>query len=53
MVKDPKKYAARGGWGYALFDKDGKPADEAPLRTCLPCHQKIEARDFVFTQYAP
>src|SRR5712691_6979739 len=27
--------------------------DEAPLNTCFPCHQKIEARDFVFTHYAP
>jgi hypothetical protein len=53
MVKDSKKYAATGGWGYGQFDKDGKPADEAPLKTCFPCHQKIEARDFVFTHYAP
>jgi hypothetical protein len=53
MVKDSKKYAATGGWGYAQFDKDGKPADEAPLKTCFPCHQKIQARDFIFTRYAP
>ena len=53
MVKDSKKYAATGGWGFGQFDKDGKPADEAPLKTCFPCHQKIEARDFVFTHYAP
>src|SRR6202790_2639666 len=24
MVKDSKKYAATGGWGYAHVDKDGK-----------------------------
>ena len=53
IVKDSKKYAATGGWGYGQFDKDGKPADEAPLKTCFPCHRKIEARDFVFTHYAP
>ena len=53
MVKDSKKYAATGGWGYGQFDKDGKPADEAPLKTCFPCHLKIEARDFVFTYYTP
>jgi hypothetical protein len=29
MVKDSKRYAATGGWGYAQFDKDGVPADEA------------------------
>src|SRR3954469_20179322 len=52
MVKDSKKYAATGGWGYAQFN-DGKPADEAMLKTCYPCHQAIKARDFVFTRYAP
>lgn len=53
MVKDSKKYAATGGWGYAQFDKDGKPADEVALKTCFPCHEAIKARDFVFTHYAP
>jgi cytochrome P460 len=52
MVKDSKRYAASGGWGYAHFN-DGKPADEAMHQTCHPCHQAIEARDFVFTRYAP
>ncbi|MGB9233170.1 MAG: cytochrome P460 family protein [Terriglobales bacterium] len=53
MVKDSKKYSATGGWGYAQFNKDGKPADEAPLKTCYPCHEPAQARDFVFTHYAP
>jgi hypothetical protein len=53
MVKDSKKYAATGGWGYAQFDMEGKPADEALLKTCAPCHEPIKARDFVFTRYAP
>ena len=53
MVKDSKKYASTGGWGFAQFDKDGKPADEAVLKTCFPCHQAIKARDLVFTRYAP
>jgi hypothetical protein len=52
MVKDAKKYATTGGWGFAHFNKDGKPADEALLKTCSPCHAKA-SRDFVFTQYAP
>jgi hypothetical protein len=52
MVKDSKKYAATGGWGYGHFD-DGKPADEEVLKTCFPCHQAIESRDFVFTRYSP
>lgn len=53
MVKDSKKYAATGGWGFAQFDKDGKPADEAMLNTCFSCHAAIKARDLVFTCYAP
>jgi hypothetical protein len=52
MVKDSKKYAATGGWGFAQF-KDGKPADEALLKTCFPCHEPVKTRDFVFTHYAP
>jgi hypothetical protein len=52
MVKDTRKYAATGGWGFAQF-KDGKPADEALLKTCFPCHEPVKARDFVFTHYAP
>jgi Cytochrome P460 len=53
MVKDSKKYAATGGWGYAQFDKDGKPAPEAKLKTCFPCHEPIKARDYLFTRYTP
>jgi Cytochrome P460 len=53
MVKDSRKFAATGGWGYAQFDKDGNPADEAKLQTCYPCHTAIKDRDFVFTHYAP
>ncbi len=53
MVKDSKKYAATGGWGYAQFDKDGKFAGAAMLQSCFPCHQAVKARDFIFTRYAP
>lgn len=51
MVKDSKKYASTGGWGYGQFD-NGKSADEAVLKTCFPCHQAISGRDFVFTRYS-
>src|ERR1700679_1978065 len=51
MVKDSKKYAATGGWGYAEFI-DGKPADEAVHKTCFPCHIPAKDRDYVFTHYA-
>ncbi len=52
MVKDSKKYAATGGWGFAQF-QDGKPAGEALLKTCFPCHVPAKAHDYVFTRYAP
>jgi len=53
MVKDSKKYAATGGWGYSSFGKDGKPTDAASMQSCYPCHKAIKSRDFVFTRYAP
>src|SRR6266853_686541 len=52
MVKDSKKYAATGGWGFGDF-KDGKPSDESLHKACFPCHEPAKARDFVFSQYAP
>jgi hypothetical protein len=52
MVKDSRKYASTGGWGFAQFN-GGKPADEAVHQTCFRCHEPAKARDFVFTRYAP
>jgi len=52
MVRDSKKYATTGGWGFGHF-KDGKPGDEAFMKTCFPCHNQVKARDLVFTRYAP
>lgn len=53
MVKDSRKYAATGGWGFGRFI-DGKPADEAQHQTCFACHQaRVKNHDFVFTRLAP
>jgi hypothetical protein len=52
MVKDSKKYAASGGWGFADFT-NGKPGDEALHSKCFPCHTPVKDRDYVFTRYAP
>jgi Cytochrome P460 len=52
MVKDSKKYAASGGWGYADFT-NGKPGDQALHEKCFPCHLPAKDRDYVFTRYAP
>jgi hypothetical protein len=51
-VKDSKKYASTGGWGFAQFT-GGKPANEAAPKACFSCHEPVKARDFVFTHYAP
>jgi Cytochrome P460 len=51
MVKDSKKYAATGGWGFADFT-GGKPGDKALHETCFPCHTPAKDRDYVFTHYA-
>ena len=51
MVKNTRKFASTGGWGFAHFD-EGKSADEAVLKTCFPCHKAVATRDLVFTRYA-
>ena len=51
MIKDSKKYAATGGWGYGHFE-NGKSAKDSFLKACHPCHTKIPERDFVFTRYS-
>ena len=53
LVKDSKKYAATGGWGYSSFDKNGKPTAEEAMKKCFPCHQAVKDRDFIFTRYTP
>ena len=52
LVKDAKKYAATGGWGFGHF-QDGKPADPAFMKPCFPCHYQATETDLVFTHYAP
>jgi hypothetical protein len=51
MVKDSKKYASQDGWGFGHFE-EGKPADDAMMKSCLPCHQAVRDRDLVFTRYS-
>jgi hypothetical protein len=52
MVKDSKRFASTGGWGFAQFT-DGKPDSEALHKTCFPCHEPAKDQDFVFTRYSP
>jgi hypothetical protein len=52
MVKDTKKYASTGGWGFGRFI-DGKPVDEAQHKTCFACHEaNVKGHDLVFTRFA-
>jgi hypothetical protein len=64
MVKDSKRFADSGGWGYAVFEHDaasntftpGTTADTPPqendAKCGFACHTIVESRDFVFTEYA-
>ncbi|OHT19366.1 cytochrome P460 family protein [Edaphosphingomonas haloaromaticamans] len=52
MVKNSRRYAATGGWGFGRFI-DGRPVDEAQHRTCFACHEaRVKGHDFVFTRLA-
>ena len=52
MVKDSKKYAATGGWGFGDFT-NGKPGNPKLMHTCFGCHEPARDHDFVFTRYVP
>lgn len=53
MVRNSKKHADTGGWGYALFDLNGKTFNEDPKKAamaCYACHRVVENRGQVFSQ---
>jgi hypothetical protein len=63
MVKDSKRFADSGGWGYAVFEYDaasdtfrpGNQADKPPqgndAKCGFACHTGVKTRDYVFTDY--
>jgi hypothetical protein len=54
MVKNRKLYSSTHGWGYALFDPEGKTFNEDPKITqdaCFACHTIVENRGDVFSQH--
>ena len=57
MVKDSKRFADSGGWGYAQFTYNAGSDSFTPVGTgsgCgYTCHTRVKANDFVFTKYAP
>ena len=64
MVKDAKRFADSGGWGYAVFKHDAasgmyapatlthKPPQGNDARCGSACHTIAKAKDYVFTEYA-
>src|ERR1044071_5168472 len=60
MVKDSKRFADSGGWGYAVFDYDaasdtfkpgdmtGKPPQGNDAKCGFTCHTTAKERDYVF-----
>jgi hypothetical protein len=53
MVKDSKKYASTGGWGFQAW-KGGdptKPIADDPPKQCFGCHVPQKANDYVFSTY--
>jgi cytochrome P460 len=64
MVKDSKRFADSGGWGYAAFKYDtasdkftpvdltGKPPQGKDAKCGFACHTTVKNRDYVFTEYA-
>jgi len=63
MVKDSKRFAGTGGWGWAVFEyeaasgtfRPGTSADKPPqgndARCGFACHTIVKGRDYVFTDY--
>jgi hypothetical protein len=53
MVRDKRRYASTGGWGYALFDSTGRNFPENPetqVAACFACHQIVPERGQVFVR---
>jgi hypothetical protein len=55
MVKDSKKFADGGGWGYAQFNYAAASDTFTPLgsgaKCGTACHTIAKAKDYVFTAY--
>lgn len=55
MVKDSKRFAATGGWGWGQFNYDDASQSFSPLGKgpgCgFACHTKVAGKDYVFTRF--
>jgi hypothetical protein len=55
MVKDAKKYAATGGWGFQFFDGGDpkRPLVTDATKQCFECHMPQKNQDYVYSTYIP
>jgi len=55
MVKDAKKYASTGGWGFQVWagGDPSKPLIGDATKPCFVCHTPQKAQDFTFSTYIP
>lgn len=53
MIKDSKKFASTGGWGYARFIKtaDGYKPWGGDANECYACHTAVADADYLFSGY--
>ncbi|HTS26353.1 MAG TPA: cytochrome P460 family protein [Bryobacteraceae bacterium] len=53
MVKDSRRYASTGGWGYGTFDDESRTdkLDAKMRETCHQCHIARKDQGYVFTEY--
>lgn len=54
MVKDNRRYASTGGWGWGEWTGlELKPYDKpGAAQECVACHLSVKAQDLVFTRPA-
>jgi hypothetical protein len=55
MLKDSKKYASTGGWGFQVFlaSDPKKPFVTDPAKQCFACHEPRKDHDYVYSTYIP
>jgi mono/diheme cytochrome c family protein len=63
MLKDSKRFADSGGWGYGVFEYDAasstfrlgnlkdKPPQGNDAKCGFACHTAVKTKDYVFTNY--
>ena len=52
MVKDSKRYADTGGWGFQRFVKDTRELASAPTpQACFGCHNQLKQDGLVLSKY--